>query len=387
MKPAILVLEDGTFFTGIGFGHDGKAIGEIACDTGMANYVELLTDPTSKGRLLSLTTNNIGNHGVVAMDVESEQAHAAGLIVRNCARIASNFRSTSTLPDFLADQNVTGITEVDTRAVMVHIRENGNQMGMIVHNATAADVDSIVKELRAASRYEEATFNEDVGTKTPVRVIFKDTGDKYHPRIAERASESTPWPAGLDNAPEIVVLDLGVRNSLLEELDTAGAKLTLVPSNTKAQDILARKPAGVFISNGPGNPQVWADAQNTVRELVGKVPIFAVGLGFQLLSVALGGETYKLPAGEHGQNIPVRSKETGRAYITTMRRSFGVRFPAVADGVELTHTDLNDQSVCGVVQAKLQARGVQHDPESDHDPQDVKTLLAAFVEQIATGTP
>lgn len=378
MKPALLVLEDGTFFPGQAFGHDGQAIGELACNTGMSGYQELLTDPSSRGRMLALTTNNVGNYGVNDLDHESTGVHARGLIARNVSRIASNHRSTGTLADYMVEHGVVGITEVDTRAVMIHLREHGAQMASIVPGATEADVPSLVEALRKAPKHEDVSFQAAVSVRAPMRVTFRDTGDSYHPRVVELVAESTAWPAELAARPELVVLDLGVRFSLLEMLDAAGFKVTLVPHDTTAEAILARKPSGVLLSNGPGNPEFMVDTIATVRALLSQVPLFGVALGFQLLGIALGGECYKLRMGHNGQNIPVRSNATQRVEITTQSHSFGVRFPAPIDGLELTHENLNDQSVEGLRFAASKAMGVQHQPEAGAGPSHASPLFEEF---------
>lgn len=378
MKPALLVLEDGTFFPGRAFGHDGEAIGEIACNTGMSGYQELLTDPSSRGRMLALTSNHIGNYGINDLDHESSAAHARALIVRNVSRIPSNYRASGSLQDFMTAQGVVGLTEVDTRALMIHVRDHGAQMAIIVPGAVEADVESIVARLREAPRHEDTSYQSDVSVTAPQRVFFKETGDAYHARVVELADESTPWPADLADRPEIVVLDLGVRYSVLEMLDAAGFKATLVPFSTSAADILARSPKGVVLSNGPGNPEYMVDTIETVRNLVGKVPVFGVALGFQLLGIALGGEGYKLRMGHNGQNIPVRAAATERIEITTQSHSFGVRFPAPIDGLELTHQNLNDQSVEGLRYAASRAMGVQHQPEAGTGPSHASPLFDAF---------
>lgn len=378
MKPALLVLEDGTFFPGRAFGHDGQATGEIACNTGMSGYQELLTDPSSRGRMLALTSNNIGNYGVNDLDLESTGVHARGLIVRNVSRIASNYRSTGTLPDYLAEHGVVGLTDVDTRALMIHIREHGAQMATIVPGAVAADVPSLVEALRAAPRHEDANYLSEVSVSAPQRVTFRETGDSYHARVVELVDESTAWPEELVERPEVVVLDLGVRFSLLEMLDVAGFKMTLVPFNTTADAILARAPKGVLLSNGPGNPEFMADQLTTVRALVSKVPLFGAALGFQLLGIALGGEPYKLRMGHNGQNIPVRRESTKRVEITTQSHSFGVRFPAPIDGLELTHENLNDQSVEGIRYAGSKAMGVQHTPDAGTGLSTASPLFEEF---------
>lgn len=383
MKPALLVLEDGTFFPGIAFGHNGEAIGELACDTGMSNYHELLTDPTSGGRLLVLTSNHVGNHGVCDIDQESLAVHAPGLIVRNLSRMASNYRSDHTLGDYAQANDVVGITEVDTRALMIHLREHGAQMGAIVHGASEEDVDDIVQKLRSSTRYEAQNFVQNVSVKEPKRVFFTAHDDAYHRRVVDLNDVSTPWPEDLNNHKDIVVLDLGVRFLLLEGLDAAGMRTTLVPHSSSVEEILATNPQGVVLSNGPGNPDMLADVQQVVRELVGKVPLFGVGLGAQLLAVALGGETHKLHNGEYAQNIPVRNAYDQRTDITTHRHAFGIRFPAKDEGLEITHINLNDQSVQGFHNASLKARGVQHHPEAGAGRYGTSPLFDAFKKDFA----
>lgn len=378
MKPALLVLEDGTFFPGVAFGHSEEAIGELACDTGMSNYHELLTDPTSKGRLLALTSNHIGNHGICHIDQESDRIHANGLIVRNLSRIASNYRSDQTLQDFAVEHQLTGITEVDTRALMIHLREHGAQMGAIVPDAQPSDVDAIVQRLRKHPRYEATSFVEHVSTQSAQRITFAQTEDPYHPRVVQKQALDTPWPADLANHQDIVVVDLGVRNSLLEGFDSAGLRSTLVPYNVSVEDILAHNPQGVVLSNGPGNPEVLAATTAMVRELIGKTPIFGIGLGAQVLCAAIGGETFKQHVGDYAQNIPVRNSYSGRTDITTHRHAFGIRFPAKDATLDITHINLNDQSVQGFYDSERKVRGVLHHPETATGRYGTSPLFDAF---------
>lgn len=378
MKAALLVLEDGTTFSGRAFGHDGEAIGELACNTSMFGYQELLTDPSSAGRIIALTTNSVGNYGIIDVDKESEGVHARALIVRNLSRIPSNYRSSASLPDFMAAHGVVGMTDVDTRALMLHLRENGAQMALVAPGATQDDVPALLERLRAAERHEDASYQSKVSVEQPKRVFFRDTGDMYHPRVVELADESAAWPAELADRPELLVLDLGVRYSVLELLDRAGFRATLVPFTTSAEQILARAPKGLLISNGPGNPEYMLETTATVRELVGKLPIFGVALGYQILGIALGGQGYKLRMGHNGQNIPVRRAASGRVDITTQSHSFGVRFPAPVDGLELSHQNLNDQSVEGLRYAKGRAMGVQHQPEAGDGPSTASPLFDEF---------
>lgn len=378
MKPALLVLEDGTFFPGRVFGHEAEVIGEVACNTGMSGYHELLTDPSSAGRMIALTMNHVGNYGVVEMDRESDRVHARALIIRNSSRVASNYRSTQTLPDFLETHGVVGMTDVDTRALMIHVREHGAQMAMIAPGATVDQVEALAERLRGAERHENTSYQTEVSVEAPKRVFFHDTGDSYHPSVVELVDESIDWPESLASRPELVVVDLGVRYSVLEMLDAAGFRLTLLPFQTSADEILARQPKGVVLSNGPGNPEYMIDTVETVRALIGKVPLFGVALGYQVLGIALGGEGYKLRMGHNGQNIPVRRSDTGRVEITTQSHSFGVRFPAPIEGLELSHHNLNDQSIEGIRYPSAKAMGVQHQPESGVGPSTASPLFEEF---------
>lgn len=382
MKPALLVLEDGTFFPGLAFGHREEAIGEVACDTGLSNYHELLTDPTSKGRLLALTASHIGNHGICTLDQESAGVHAEGLIVRNLSRIASNYRSDLSLQEFAEKHQLTGIAQVDTRALMIHVREHGAQMAAIVPNASEDDVESIVERLRNHIRYEANSFVEHVSTTQPQRVFFEETNDPYHPRTVSLQPVDAAWPNDLQQHQDVVVVDLGVRYSLLEGLDGAGLRITLVPFTTSAEDILAHTPKGVVFSNGPGNPEILVETAAMIRALVGKVPTFGVGLGAQLLGMANGAETFKQHAGDYAQNIPVRNSYSGRTDITTHRHAFGIRFPATSDALQITHINLNDQSVQGFYHSDHRARGVLHHPETATGRYGTSPLFDAFIQDF-----
>lgn len=356
MKSALLVLEDGKFFPGRAFGRDGEAIGEVVFNTALFGFQELLTDPSSAGRLLTLTANVVGAAGVNELDMESDRAHAKGLIVRNLSRTASNYRSTSTLEAFCDAQGVVGISGVDTRALTAHIRDNGPKLGIVVHGATESDVDAIVARLKGEARPEQVDFTSSVGVTEAKSVTIKETGDNYQPQQVVLGSLQAP------QENEVVVLDLGASNSLIKLVADAGFQVTLVPSTTSASEILARKPVSVLVSSGPGNPEVRKQAIETVRQLVGKVGVVGVGLGCQVAALAVGGEAYAIQSPNLGANIPVRRMRDQICGVVSHNHTYGVRFPQAVEGLEVSYTNVTTGAVEGFDIASKSVFGVQHIP-------------------------
>ena len=377
MKSALLVLADGTFYQGQALGWEGESIGEVVFNTSMSGYQEILTDPSYRGQLVTMTANHIGNYGCNDLDVESDRVQVSGLIVREASRRASNYRSTATLDEYLVANRTVAIAGVDTRAVTRRIREGGATMGAIVHGATAADVPAIVERIRSAPQYDDQDFVAATSVREPMRVHLRETGDAYHPHLVELVSQSTAWPAGTESSPHVVVLDYGVKRSILEQLASTGVRITLVPHDTTAEGVLALEPDGIMLSNGPGDPARLEHQVAQIRELLGKRPVFGICLGHQLLSQAVGGSTFKLVYGHRGPNQPVMDRDTGRVEITAQNHGYAVRFDDAAD-VEVTHVNLNDQTVEGIRVASLNAFSVQHHPEAGPGPHDSVAVFSRF---------
>ncbi len=382
MKPALLVLADGTHFEGEALGYEGESIGEVVFNTSMSGYQEILTDPSYSGQLVTMTSVHIGNYGVNPWDVESDGVRAGGLIVREASRRAANFRATATLQEYLFDSRTVAISGVDTRAVTRRIRNEGAVMGAIVHDATAADVDDIVARIKAAPDYGSLNFVERCSVKEARRVVLKETGDAIRPEVVEFVGTTTPWPER-QSGPDVAVMDYGVKYSILRLLVERGLRVTVYPHNTTAEQLLGTSPDGIMLSNGPGDPARLDDEVNEIRKMLGQKPVFGICLGHQLLGRALGGETFKLKFGHRGPNQPVLDVDTTRVQITAQNHGYAVRFGADAEGIEITHTNLNDGTVEGLRATSHRAFSVQHHPEAGPGPRDALLMFDQFHDEIA----
>ncbi len=352
-RRAVLLLEDGTTFEGLPFGAVGEAIGETVFYTGVVGYQEVLTSPSYRGTLAVLTYPIIGSYGVNDEDSESPAAQVSGVVVKDYSRTYSNFRATGPLEPLLAEQGVVGIQGIDTRALTVHLRERGEQRGIIA-SGDGLDPADLLEKLRAVP----SPFERDL--------------------LAGLLPAEAPAPTGQEKA-RLVVLDLGVTRSLVAHLAAAGAALEIVPADAGADAILARSPDGVVVAGGPGDPRVPAYAAATVKGLVGNVPVLGIGLGHQVLALALGCGVERLGAGHHGVNHPVRQPATGQCEITAQHHSFVVDGDSLPEGVEVTHVNLNDGSVEGIRSQEAAALSVQFHPIPDEMGRP-HGLLVAFVE-------
>ena len=357
MKSALLVLEDGTFFPGRAFGRDGEAIGEVAFNTAVFGFQEIVTDPASAGRLVAFAANTVGAAGTNALDMESEKAQARGVIVRTLSRVASNFRSTQPFDAFCEEQGVVGIADVDTRALTIHLRETGAQMGAIVAGASAADVEAIVARIRAATPYDQERLAATVGVQEVQGVGLQETEDSFQPLRVIRSSE-----LDVADGNEVVVVDLGASTSLLRQIADAGFQVTLVPASTSSADILARKPTSVLVSPGPGSPAVLSDVVETVRGLLSRVTVVGVGLGCQVVALAVGGEAYRIPSPNLGTNIPVRRTRDSICGVVEHRHTWGIRFPNPVEALEVSYTNVTTGAAEGFDLAPQSAYGIQHIP-------------------------
>lgn len=374
-KQAMVVLADGTWYAGTSFGADTDGIGEVVFNTSMSGYQEILTDPSYRGQLVTMTAPHIGNYGITPWDMESDRIQAAGLIVRDVSHFASNYRATSTLPDWLREHGVTGITDVDTRALTRRIRDGGATMGAIAVDAGVSDVPAIVERILAAPAYDDIDFVRLVSTEAAMRVVGEPTGDTYAPLAVRRV----PIGEGAQGAgPRVVVLDFGVKDSILRNLVKRGFDVVLVPWDASPSDVLALSPAGLLLSNGPGDPARMNGAVETIRGLLGKVPMFGICLGHQLLGRALGASTFKLVFGHRGPNQPVMDEATRRVEITSQNHGYAVTLDEIPEGTRVTHRNLNDQTVEGIACDGLRAFSVQHHPEAGPGPHDALGMFAAF---------
>jgi carbamoyl-phosphate synthase small subunit len=378
MNQALVVLADGTFFAGTAFGATGTSVGEVVFNTSMTGYQEILTDPSYRGQLVTMTSPQIGNYGVNELDVESDRVQVAGLIVRQASRVASNYRATATLHEYLQANGTVAITGVDTRALTRIIRDRGATMGAIAHDVTAADVPAIVARIQSSPRYEELDYVAMCSVRTPRRVMLTPTGDRYCPFMVRLVDLETPWPAESTHLPSVAVLDYGVKFSILRNLATSGFRVTVYPHDTPASEILAHSPDGVLLSNGPGDPARMDAQVDEIRQLFGHQPIFGICLGHQLLGRALGGTTYKLKYGHRGPNQPVLEESTGRVQITAQNHGYAVLLDNPAYPVKVTHSNLNDRTIEGLEAPSLHAFSVQHHPEAGPGPHDAFPMFAQF---------
>ena len=347
-RASFLALEDGTIFRGVAFGAKKEALGEVVFNTGMSGYQEILTDPSYAGQFVCLTAAEIGNYGINPEDVESRGLFLNGLIIGDLTT-PSNYRSTMSLDEYLKANNVPGIYGVDTRALTEHLRDHGNMKGSLCGSVEAA-------------KAWEGLDGQDYASKV--------TCDKpYEFCLNETQSDL--------KRPSVVCYDFGVKTNILRSL-AKFAKVTVVPAKTPAADVLAMKPDGVFLSNGPADPAAVVYAQENIKVLLGKVPIFGICLGHQLLSIACGAKTGRLKFGHHGCNHPVKNLATGHVEITSQNHNFAVLPETVPDCLEVTHINLNDCSIEGVRHKTLPAFSVQYHPESRPGPHDSDYLFEEF---------
>ncbi len=368
---AILALEDGRIFRGKGFGAPAECSGEVVFNTALTGYQEIFTDPSYAGQIVVLTNPQIGNYGTTPSDDESGKPYIEGLVTREFSPVSSNWRSTQVTDEYLEKYNVPVIAEVDTRAIVRHLRANGVMRGVISTKVT--DVDALVAKARAIHKMDGTDLASVVSTKTPYEWTDKDprneTGDKLLP--PEMAEGSRPM--------HVVAYDFGIKQNILRMLARENCRVTVVPAATPAADVLAMNPDGVFFSNGPGDPEPLEYAQKNVRELAGKTPMFGICLGHQIFGLALGGKTYKLKFGHHGANHPIKNLETGKVEITSQNHNYAVDPESLdASTVEVTHVNLNDDTVAGLKHKEHPMFSVQYHPEASPGPHDSHYLFKDF---------
>jgi carbamoyl-phosphate synthase small subunit len=365
---AILALADGRIFEGKSFGAGGEASGEVVFNTAMTGYQEVLTDPSYKGQMVTMTYTQIGNTGINPEDIESRGLFLSGFIVREYLDFPSNFRSTMTLDAYLKENGVVGIHGLDTRALTRHLRDKGAQNGII--STVDFDHASLVAKARALHSMAGLDLASGVSCDKP-----------YHwTEGAWKLGEGYPQidPATLKY--KVVAYDFGIKYNILRCLVDAGCDVTVVPATFPAEEALAMHPDGIFLSNGPGDPEPLVAVQQEIRKFIGKKPIFGICLGHQLLGLALGGKTVKLPFGNHGSNLPVMDMATRTVEITSQNHGFAVDLESLGDVACLGHENLNDQTVEGIRHCSLPIFSVQHHPEASPGPHDSQYLFGRFVE-------
>ena len=372
---AVLVLEDGRVFPGRSFGAAGERIGEVVFHTGMTGYQEILTDPSYCGQLVTMTAPHIGNTGVNDFDPESFKPQVAGFIVRSYSEDYSSWRARGSLAQLLRDHQIVAIGEVDTRALTRHIRTAGAMRGIIA--TTGETVDALLAKAREAPPMTGRDLTRVVSCAEPYS--WTDGSSPFSPTYGEGAATELKY--------HVVAYDFGLKRTILRRLIDHGCRVTVVPSTTPASDVLAMKPDGVFYSNGPGDPAATVYAFETLRDLLGRVPVFGICLGHQLMGLALGGRTFKLPFGHHGANHPVRHIPTGRVEITSQNHGFAVDPASLPAEVEVTHLNLNDQTVEGLRHVGLRCFSVQYHPEAGPGPHDATYLFHAFTALMDESRP
>ena len=365
---AIIALEDGKNFTGKSFGAEGESIGEVVFNTSMMGYQEILTDPSYQGQIVLMTYPLIGNYGANKEDVESRRIFLSGFIVKEYCYYPSNFRSEMSLGDFLKKSDIVGIEGIDTRALTRYIRDKGAQQGII------STVDFDIKSLQSKIKNSPGLIGRDLVKEVTCNSSYSWKEGGWEPETGYRKN---PGESGFRF--KVVAYDFGIKQNILRMLIDSGCSVEVVPAKTDAAEVLARNPDGIFLSNGPGDPEGVSYVIENVRKLIGKKPIFGICLGHQILGLALGGKTYKLKFGHHGANHPVKELSTGRIEITAQNHGFAVDVDTIPD-VSLTHINLNDQTVEGMIHKNLPIFSVQYHPEASPGPNDSRYLFAQFVE-------
>jgi carbamoyl-phosphate synthase small subunit len=365
-QPAKLVLADGRVFSGVSMGSTATTTGEVVFTTGMTGYQEVITDASYAGQLVTMTAHEIGNTGVNDEDVETAKPRVAGFVVHELSTVVSSWRAQRSLDEYLQGHGITGIAGVDTRTLTRHIRDRGAQMAAI----GVEDEKTLHDRALAAAPMSGLNLADAVST----------------PEIYEWTSGAGAWTPAAEQARagarHVVAVDFGIKLNILRSLVDAGCRVTVVPSKTRADEILALAPDGVFLSNGPGDPAAVTQGIATIRELVGKKPLFGICLGHQLLSLALGGETYKLKFGHRGLNQPVKDLATGRIEVTTQNHGFCVDEASLKGRAKTSHIHLNDGTCEGIEHAESGAFSVQYHPEASAGPHDAKYLFGRFIERI-----
>jgi carbamoyl-phosphate synthase small subunit len=368
LNPAVLALEDGTVFEGHSFGAPVERAGEVVFNTAITGYQEIFTDPSYSGQIVVLTNPQIGNYGANEADSEAVRPFIEGLVTREFSPLSSNWRADETAQDFLTASGVPVITGIDTRALVRHLRSRGVMRGVL--SAMSARPEELVERARRSP----SMAGLDLATRVSTKESYEWSAG------VEPCSPSQHVSAPGDARFHVVAYDFGMKRNILRRLVQAGCRLTVVPAATSAEDVLALKPSGVFLSNGPGDPEPLTEPAAQVRKLVGRVPIFGICLGHQILGLALGGKTYKLKFGHRGANHPVLNKVTGKVEITSHNHGFAVDPDSLnLNDIEITHTNLNDETLEGFRHRSHPVFCVQYHPEAAPGPHDSRYLFDDFV--------
>ncbi|NQW23882.1 MAG: glutamine-hydrolyzing carbamoyl-phosphate synthase small subunit [SAR202 cluster bacterium] len=358
-KPAYLVLEDGSVHEGVGFGAEVDGLGEVVFNTSMTGYQEVLTDPSYAGQMVMLTYPLVGNYGINAEDHESARIQVGGLIVREHCELPSHGRSEQTLHEFLASQGIPGISELDTRAITRRLRSQGVMMGII----TTGEPDAALRRLQDSPAYGDRDYVATVTTKEEY---------DWH-NLAEEEQ---------DAKHHILVTDCGLKYNILRQLRRRGCQVTVVPASTPAERLLAMKPSGILFSPGPGDPELLDYVVDNTRQILGRVPVMGICLGQQIVARALGAKTFKLKFGHRGGNHPVKDLSDGRVYITAQNHGYAVSPEKLPSGLEVSHINLNDETVEGLRHKDMPLFTIQYHSEASPGPKDNEYLFDQFIEMV-----
>ena len=358
-KRAFLVLEDGSIYEGYSFGAEGTTYGEVVFNTSMSGYQEMLTDPSFAGQIVVPTYPLIGNYGINEADFESKQIQVRGFIVREYCPTPSHWQSTSTLHDFLQNNGIPGLSDIDTRALTRRLRSAGVMMGILTSEMTAEEA---LKELEELPRYDATDFVREVTT------------GKIYQWDSHQANTQPSY--------HIAIVDMGLRYNIARILARLGCKVSIVPVTTKAEEVLGLEPDGIVLSPGPGDPSLLGYAVETVKGLLSRKPIMGICLGHQLIGIAFGARTFKLKFGHRGGNHPVRDLATGRIYITTQNHGYAIDADSLKGGIEVSHINLNDGTVEGLCHKELPILSIQYHSEGSPGPQDNVYLFDRFLEMV-----
>jgi carbamoyl-phosphate synthase small subunit len=374
---AILALEDGRVWRGRGFGAEAEVVGEVVFNTSMTGYQEILTDPSYCGQIVTMTYPLIGNYGVNDEDPESRRVFAEGFIVRELSRTYSNWRAGESLDQYLKNAGIPGISDIDTRSLVRHIRERGSMRGCLSTQQT--DEQAVIERARSAPEMIGSDLASVVTCSEPyawtdAQAQAYGSPVLLHPNANADAKANPRF--------HVIAYDFGLKHNSLRNLAALGCRVTVVPAHTSAEDVTALKPDGVWLSNGPGDPEPLTGVVANLRKLIGRYPIFGICLGHQLMGLAFGGRTYKLPFGHHGGNQPVKDLTTGRVEITAQNHGFAVDADSLPPDCEVTHINLNDNTVEGLRHRSLPVYSVQYHPEAGPGPHDPSYLFDKFVEMM-----
>ena len=371
---AVLALADGKVFEGEHFGAENEVEAEIVFNTSMSGYQEIITDPSYCGQMVVMTYPLIGNYGINPEEFESDRPYLSGFIIKELSRVQSNWRSRGNLEDFLKKNNVFGIQGIDTRALTRRIRDKGAQQAVLSINTT--DTQKLVEK----ARNSPGLIGRDLVKEVSCRKAYEWNESEWVIQKGQTKLETTK-----DRPHRVLVYDFGVKRNILRKLTRAGCKVKVIPATTSADEALTTNPDGIFLSNGPGDPAAVPYAIENVKALLGRVPIFGICLGHQILSLALNGSTYKLRFGHHGGNQPVLDASSGKVEITSQNHGFAVKENSLMKDVDITHVNLNDNTVEGIKHKTFPIFSVQYHPEASPGPHDSDYLFNKFVSLMETG--